>query len=96
MPGWEYLFVNACQLPGPGGGEWHPHLVNNQSLPNWERGPTLDSFIQQLEAKGWRLAGKQPYSPSSQAITITLMFKRPRGAQNAPPSSESESEAAGA
>src|SRR5690242_17460755 len=78
MPSWEYLFVNACLIPEPGGGKWHPRLVNNEPLPHWEQGPTLDSFIQQLEAEGWQLARRHPDARLRRATTFTLLFKRPR------------------
>lgn len=78
MTSWEYLFINACLVPEPGGGKWHARLVNNELLPDWENGPTLDSFIRQLEAEGWQLARKHPDSRLGRASTFTLLFKRPR------------------
>ncbi len=86
MSSWEYLYVNACLIPGPGGGEWHPHLVNNEPLPDWDLGPPLDTFIRQLEAQGWQLARKSPNTHSEWATTFTLLFKRAKrdGPSDAP------------
>jgi hypothetical protein len=74
----ESLFVSACLVPGPGGAEWYPHLVNNQPLPNWDQGPSLEHFIAQLEAEGWQLARTYPASRLVQTNTMTLLFKRPK------------------
>lgn len=78
MSSWEYLYVNACLIPGPGGGEWRVHLVNNESLPDWESGPALDNFIHELEAQGWQLTRKLPNTRIGKATMLTILFKRPR------------------
>lgn len=78
MPRWEHLFVTASLVPGPGGANWRPHLVNNQPLPNWADGPSLESFIQGLEADGWQLVKTRSNTWLGPASNRTLLFKRPR------------------
>lgn len=78
MPDWEHLFVTACLIPGPDGGQWRPRMINNTPLPDWEQGPLLASFIQGLEDDGWQLARKIPNTWLDQATTLSLLFKRPR------------------
>ena len=80
---WESLFINACLVPGPGGAEWYPHLVNNQPLPNWDHGPPLDTLVHHLEAEGWQLARTYPASRHVQTNTLTLLFRRPTREESA-------------
>ena len=78
MPHWEHLFVTASLVPGPGGASWRPHLVNNQPLPNWADGPSLESFTQGLEADGWQLVKTRSNTWLGPASNRTLLFKRPK------------------
>ena len=78
MPRWEHLFLTASLVPGSDGGGWRPHLVNNQPLPNWVEGPSLDSFIKRLEADGWQLVKTRSNTWLGSASNLTLLFKRPK------------------
>ncbi len=70
MTKWEYTFV----LFGVGDrNAWRPAEVNDQTLPNWKRGPTGSEFANQLGEQGWELV-----ATFSTGITPTLIFKRPK------------------
>ena len=78
MPRWEHLFLTAALVPGSGEARWRPHLVNNQPLPNWVEGPSLESFIKHLEADGWQLVKTRSNTWLGSASNLTLLFKRPK------------------
>lgn len=50
MHTWEYLFVVADYA-----GEWRPHYVNAEPLPNWKELPNIAVYANQLGQQGWEL-----------------------------------------
>ncbi len=52
---WEYLFVHIARASGYQGGSWRPYQLNEQVLPNWEKGPLWHAYFQELGEQGWEL-----------------------------------------
>ncbi len=48
-----------------------PRVVNGQDLPNWEKGPTIFEFANQLGEQGWELVAVE-------GSFRLLTFKRPK------------------
>jgi len=63
---WEYL-VLVSQLSGE---RVRPRFVNGKELENWDEGPGLPEYLNQLGDEGWELA--------SAATGSVLYFKRPK------------------
>jgi hypothetical protein len=51
MQTWEYLFVFAAITSE--GGEFRPRFANDQELDEWQKGPTMYDYANQLGASGW-------------------------------------------
>jgi hypothetical protein len=71
MQQWEYLIVG----PGTTKDNRVVRYLNLTELPNWEEGPPLVEYINQLGADGWELVGT-PSGGQNPAWYI-LIFKRP-------------------
>ncbi len=67
MEKWEYLTVDAQGAKG----FWKPYYVGNQQLQNWQNGPTVFDYMNQLGEQGWELVTAH-YAPSQE----TFIFKR--------------------
>ncbi len=90
MQQWEYLFVFAAIASG--GEEFRPRFANDQELDDWQRGPTMYEYANQLGEWGWELFSCSPivftqsnWQPSletqpiaSDLRAITMVFKRPK------------------
>jgi hypothetical protein len=72
MQKWEYLFVVAEH----GRHNWHPRRVNGQELRDWEKGPTISEYANQLGMEGWELVSNYCYDKAGKA-TNRFAFKRP-------------------
>jgi hypothetical protein len=35
-----------------------PRRVNDQELPDWEKGPSMGDHLKQLQDEGWMISGK--------------------------------------
>ncbi len=58
MQTWEYLFVFAAITSD--GGEFRPRFANDQELDEWQKGPTLYEYSNQLGESGWELLASNP------------------------------------
>ena len=90
MQQWEYLFVFAAIASG--GDEFRPRFANNQELDDWQAGPTMYDYANQLGDSGWELfscspivftqSNWQPFQETqpiaSDLRAITMVFKRPK------------------
>ncbi len=90
MQKWEYLFVFAAIASG--GGEFRPRFANDQELDDWQAGPTLYEYANQLGSGGWELLASNPvvftqtkwqpaletHAVASELRAITMVFKRPK------------------
>jgi hypothetical protein len=90
MQTWEYLFVFAAIASG--GGEFRPRFVNDQELDDWQAGPTMYDYANQLGERGWELfschpivftqSSWQPFRETqpiaSDLRAIEMVFKRPK------------------
>jgi hypothetical protein len=90
MQKWEYLFVFAAITSD--GGEFRPRFVNDEELNDWQAGPTLYEYSNQLGESGWELLASNPVvfiqskwqplqetqSISSELRAIEMVFKRPK------------------
>ena len=90
MQTWEYLFVFAAITSD--GGEFRPRFANDQELDEWQKGPTLYEYSNQLGESGWELFSCHPIVfthsnwqsfPETQTIAsdlraIQMVFKRPK------------------
>jgi hypothetical protein len=90
MQTWEYLFVFAAITSG--GGEFRPRFANDQKLDDWQAGPNMYDYANQLGERGWELfschpivfiqSNGQPFretqSISSDLRAIEMVFKRPK------------------
>lgn len=89
MQKWEYLFVFAAITSN--GGEFRPRFANDEELKDWQAGPTLYEYSNQLGNRGWELLASNPVvfiqskwqpvleteSISSELRAIEMVFKRP-------------------
>ena len=57
MQKWEYSFVFATVTND---GEVLPRFANDQELDDWQIGPTLYEYANQLEESGWELLASNP------------------------------------
>ena len=87
MQQWEYLFVFAAITSG--GDEFRPRFANDQELDNWQAGPTIYEYANQLGDSGWELLASNPVvvtqsnwqplletqSISSELRAIKMVFK---------------------
>jgi hypothetical protein len=89
MQQWEYYFVFATVTND---GEFRPRFANDQELDDWQAGPTLYEYANQLGKSGWELLASNPvvftqtkwqstlelHSVASELRAITMVFKRPK------------------
>jgi hypothetical protein len=61
---WEYLCV-SLNVEKP----YVPRYVNGQELPDWEKGPSLFVYLNELGTQGWELICKEG---------AFYIFKRPK------------------
>ena len=87
MQKWEYYFVFATVTND---GEVRPRFANDEELDDWQAGPTLYEYSNQLGESGWELLASNPvvftqskWHPlqetqfvSSELRAITMVFKR--------------------
>lgn len=70
MQKWEYMFV------------WidlsRPREANGKELPNWEKGPNVYAFSNQLGEEGWELVSNVFTEDSLRFNRCRLIFKRPK------------------
>ena len=73
---WEYLFVVCEHLRG----DWRPQFVNGQELNNWQHGPTIYEYSNQLGQQGWELVNLVTgHNDEGSTLYYRLVFKRPAG-----------------
>jgi hypothetical protein len=70
MQKWKYMFITCHQKEG---GDWLPHYINGNEVPNWFAGTAIYQTSNELGEKGWELVGFS-FSTSD---TMRLIFKRP-------------------
>src|SRR5579859_2278658 len=84
---WEYTFVFATVTND---GEFRPRFTNDQELDDWQAGPTLYEYANQLGRGGWELLASNPvvftqsrwqltletHAVASELRAITMVFKR--------------------
>ncbi len=84
-----YYFVFATVTND---GEFRPRFANDQELDDWQAGPTLYEYANQLGESGWELLASNPVvftqsnrhplretqSISSELRAIEMVFKRPK------------------
>ena len=89
MQQWEYTFIFATVTND---GEFRPRFANDQELDDWQAGPTLYEYANQLGSGGWELLASNPvvftqskWQPAletdavaSDLRAITMVFKRPK------------------
>jgi len=89
MQQWEYYFVFATVTND---GEFRPRFANDQELDDWQTGPTLYEYANQLGSSGWELLASNPvvftqskwqptletHAVASVLRAITMVFKRPK------------------
>ena len=94
MQTWEYFFVFAAISSD--GGEFRPRFANDQELNEWQKGPTMYDYANQLGERGWELFSCHPivftqsnWQPlgESQPIAsdlraIAMVFKRPKNEED--------------
>ncbi len=90
MRTWEYLFVFAAITSG--GGEFRPREASDQELDDWQAGPNMYDYANQLGERGWELFSCHPivftqsnWQPfletqpiASDLRAIEMVFKRPK------------------
>ncbi len=96
MQKWEYYFVFATVTND---GEFRPRFANDEELDDWQAGPTLYEYANQLGESGWELLASNPVvftqskwqpfletqSIASDLRAIEMVFKRPKkGGGNVP------------
>jgi hypothetical protein len=86
---WEYYFVFAAVTND---GEFRPRFANDRELDDWQAGPTLYEYANQLGNSGWELLASSPVvftqsnwqplletqSIASELRAIEMVFKRPK------------------
>jgi hypothetical protein len=89
MQKWGYYFVFATVTND---GEFRPRFANDEELDDWQAGPTLYEYSNQLGESGWELLASNPVvftqskrqplletqSISSELRAIEMVFKRPK------------------
>jgi hypothetical protein len=97
MQKWEFLFVFAAISSDEG--EFRPRFANDEELNNWQAGPTLYEYANQLGDRGWELLASNPVvfiqskwqsereaqSISSELRAIEMVFKRPKKDESVSP-----------
>ena len=69
MQKWEYMFVQSRLNKKF---EYKPTQVNGQELRDWERGPAIHDFANQMGEQSWELIESSPEHG------LRLIFKRPK------------------
>ena len=96
MQTWEYSFVFATVTND---GEFRPRFANDEELDDWQLGPTMYEFANQLGENGWELFSCNPIvftqsngqslretQPiSSDLRAIEMVFKRPKKGESDSP-----------
>ena len=54
MQKWEYLFVTAYVADG----NWHPRYLNAIEVQDWDKGQTLQEYINDVGNEGWELVSE--------------------------------------
>lgn len=76
---WEYLFVQVSPARGFTTTTWRAFAINNEPLPNWERGPEWQDYFQQLGQQGWELVTFEEHFLTNPVVGGKLaVFKRPQ------------------
>ena len=71
MQKWEYLSLLARLVNE----DWRPKYQNGTQLPDWENGPKVYDYLNQLGDAGWELVSE---TFDSDNHVMRLRFKRPR------------------
>lgn len=75
MQQWEYVFV-TCEYAND---DWQPRFVNGEELRDWQDGPPMYAFTNEMGAHGWELVSVAvPSNGQGIAVDIRLVFKRPK------------------
>ena len=96
MQQWEYYFVFATVTND---GEFRPRFANEEELDDWQAGPTLYEYTNQLGESGWELLASNPvvftqskwqpaletHAVASELRAITMVFKRQKKDDNDAP-----------
>ncbi|GAB4573213.1 MAG: hypothetical protein Kow0077_14950 [Anaerolineae bacterium] len=74
---WEYLFVQVSPARGFTTMTWRAFAVNNEPLPNWQRGPEWMEYFQKLGEEGWELVTLDDHFLTNPVVGGKLaIFKR--------------------
>lgn len=70
---WEYVFV-TCDYAND---DWQPRYVNGEELRDWENGPPMYTFCNEMGNHGWEMV-TLALTTTSQGSTLDyrLVFKR--------------------
>ena len=96
MQKWEYSFVFATVTND---GEFRPRFANEEELDDWQAGPTLYEYANQMGESGWELLASNPVvftqskwqplretqSIASELRAIEMVFKRPKNEEDDSP-----------
>jgi len=96
MQKWEYFFVFATVTND---GEFRPRFANDQELDDWQVGPSMYEYSNQLGESGWELFSCHPivftqsnWQPfletqpiASDLRAIEMVFKRLKNEEDASP-----------
>lgn len=76
---WDYLFVQVCPARTFTTTSWRAFAVNDEPLPNWERGMEWQEYFQQLGNQGWELVTFEEHFLTNPVLGGKLaIFKRRR------------------
>ena len=69
---WEYVFITC----GYSAGLWRPQFINGNQVANWQLGPAIHDYANQLGDEGWELANTTFVALHSGEQSYRLIFKR--------------------
>lgn len=61
MQKWEYLFLVATWHD-----DWKVETVNGENIRDWEYGPTMYEYLNQLGGEGWEIINVQYFTTFNQ------------------------------
>jgi hypothetical protein len=61
MQTWEYLFLKATWRSG-----WKIEHVNGDPIDDWDEGPSMYAYINELGAEGWEMVNMQYFTTFDQ------------------------------